>query len=408
MTDRDLNPSSKKDCFEVETIDGRKYQVWTVGYAPLYRPDIGEQLKNEVASKDTMCTADIRIRAFRKREDGTTFEWTVGFVPLSDPEKAGEIIAQVKNENTECKCDIRIQAFREIGKKLSKNQLRMPGVTNKIRRFFMQFPETKPKDAARILGLHYETYRNMLSVEKHRVKKYLETKVLGRLPKRLPVESHRVTWTFEEPLPGDVLACIEREARRRKPSRYAPKPVGEWYVAPNRNRMRFYTDEHVSIRVFPISKTIRIEPGHRMAWPALKIYVQNALFAGGVDLERCEEVSEQLVPQSRHKTFAVPGLDTTFKIDHYRDPLGLTIQADRSHPEHLETVEEWPSWIKPQLKAIEQQTGAITELTEQIRVHLSVMRGIGQSTKEQTKAITDLKKAIAMFTEIVSSLETKK
>ncbi len=73
--------------------------------------------------------------------------------------------------------------------------------------------------------------------------------------------------------------------------------------------------------------------------------------------------------------------------------MGITIKADGSHSEHIEVDEKWPTWIKPQLNAIAAQTGAITDLTEQIKLHLAVMKGINKSTKSSAKATENLVKA---------------
>ena len=120
----------------------------------------------------------------------------------------------------------------------------------------------------------------------------------------------------------------------------------------------------------------------------LRRHVLIAFLKGGLDPKRAEVKSRLLVPSERHRTFKV-GPVTPFKIDFYKDPLGLTIKADGSHPEHIEAVEGWPSWIKPQLRALGAQTEAITALTEQIKLHLEVMKGIGEATKD-LKVSTDL------------------
>ena len=269
---------------------------------------------------------------------------------------------------------------------LSQNPLR---VTRRIRNFLWRFPKAMPKEVCRILDLDYKRYHNMVSVEKSRLKKFLAAKKKGR---GLGPLEHRVEWGTEKRLAPVVVGAVEFEALRRKPTRAQKKPFGEWYVIPNRNRMLFYRDDFVSIRVFPKSGTCRVLTSKPMDWPQLKICVENAFFKAGLDLKDCEALSEQLAPSSRTRVFKV-GPVTPFKIDFYKPSLGITIKANGSHPEHIEVPEDWPTWIKPQLNAIAAQTDAITKLTEQINLHLAVMKGINKSTKSSAKATENLVEA---------------
>jgi len=227
----------------------------------------------------------------------------------------------------------------------------------------------------------------MVSVEKSNLKRWMTTKVYGRLPKPL-LAAHRVEWELENPLDMITLSILSVEAGKCRPKLSEPRPVDKWYVIPNRNNMREFHNEFVTVRVFPKSGTVRILAGQEMDFETLRRHVKIAFLKGGLDSGTAEVKSRLLVPAEKHRTFKV-GPVTPFKIDYYKDPLGLTIKADGSHPEHIETVEGWPSWIKPQLRAIAEQTGAITDLTKQIRLHLRVMKGINKSV-ENLRVSTDL------------------
>lgn len=234
----------------------------------------------------------------------------------------------------------------------------------------------------------------MVSVEKCNLKKWMRTKVLGRLPKPL-VSAHRVEWEFEKKLDMVTLSILSVEAGKRRPRLSDPRPVDEWYVIPNRNNMREFHNEFVTVRVFPKSGTVRILAGQEMDFETLRRHVKIAFLKGGLDPDTAEVKSRLLVPAEKHRTFKVGGPVTPFKIDFYKDPLGLTIKADGSHPEHIETVEGWPSWVKPllesqarQTESQGRQTEAITLLTDQIRLHLDVMKGISGAVKD-LKVSTD-------------------
>lgn len=260
-------------------------------------------------------------------------------------------------------------------------------VTERIRKFLWQFPKSSPKEICRILGLDYKKYRNMVTVEKCNLKKWMGTKVLGRLPKPL-LSAHRVEWELEKPLDMITLVRLCAEAAKRRPRLSDSRPVDEWYVIPNRNGMREFHNEFVTVRVFPKSGTVRILAGQEMDFSTLQRHVKIAFLKGGLDPETADVKARLLVPSEKHRTFKV-GPVTPFKIDFYKDPLGLTIKADGSHPLHIETVEGWPTWVRPlimsnfrQTEAQEKQTEAITMLTEQIKLHLDVMKGINDAVKD--------------------------
>jgi len=260
-------------------------------------------------------------------------------------------------------------------------------VTERIRKFLWQFPNSSPKEACRILDLPYKKYRNMVSVEKSNLKRWMATKIYGRLPKPL-LAAHRVEWSLEKPLDMPSLLVLGAEAGKRKPSLAQARPVDEWYVVPNRNNMREFHNEFVTVRVFPKSGTVRILAGMDMDFEVLRRHVMIAFLKGGLAPDKAELKSRLLIPAERHRTFKI-GPVTPFKIDFYKDPLGLTLKADGSHPENIEAVEGWPVWVRPYMMATAQQTEAITALTEQIRLHLDVMKGINEAVKD-LRVSTDL------------------
>jgi len=279
-------------------------------------------------------------------------------------------------------------------------------VTERIRKFLWKFPKSSPKEVCRTLNLDYKKYRNMVTVEKCNLKKWLGTKVQGRLPKKPLLSAHRVEWSFEQPLDMIALSVLSAEAGKRRPRLSDPRPVDEWYVVPNRNNMREFHNEFVTVRVFPKSGTVRVLAALDMDFEVFRRHVKIAFLKGGLSEEQAELKSRLLIPSEKHRTFRV-GPVTPFKIDFYKDPLGLTLKADGSHPEHIEAVEGWPSWIKPQLYAIHEQTDAIKQLTEQIRVHLSVMQGIDKSTKQSVEATERLVSVVEKLYRLIARLETK-
>jgi len=59
----------------VKGEDGNTYDMWTVGYVPLSRPDLAKKVISEVESYgDTVCAVDVRITAYRKMRDSEFLE----------------------------------------------------------------------------------------------------------------------------------------------------------------------------------------------------------------------------------------------------------------------------------------------------------------------------------------------
>lgn len=296
-------------------------------------------------------------------------------------------------------------------------RIKIPNITAHIRKILMKYPHSKPKQIAFLLwnkvgkdyypnrkGL-YRYYRDLIKTEKCIWNKWLKTEektyILGRPLKPLNFKplpgSHRVEYSLERPLSQFFIEKIKEEANKNRPKIRDKKPFGVWYVIPNRNRMMELHNKFITIRVFPKSGTIRILPGLAMPLGHLKVHVENALYFGGLSLEEISEVSKQLIPVSRHRIFNVGKIDP-FKIKFYKDSLGLIISADGSHPRHLETEESYPSWIKDLFDNNLEISKALKEFSEQIEVHLSVLRGIKGSTEE-------LNKAILLLTNILHKLE---
>jgi hypothetical protein len=103
---------------------------------------------------------------------------------------------------------------------------------------------------------------------------------------------------------------------------------------------------------------------------------------------------------ARHRTFST-GPMTPFKVKFYRDALGLTILADRSHPEHLEIVECWPTWIPCLFELQRGNTLAVSQFAAQISSHLHVMQGIGSAVDRLNETVERLRKQLEANSEWV-------
>jgi hypothetical protein len=145
-----------------------------------------------------------------------------------------------------------------------------------------------------------------------------------------------------------------------------------------------------------------------MTYPDLRAFIEDA-FAKALPSRALLSDSfgcmiSGLQVAQRHRTFRI-GPVTPFKVNFYKDTLGLGILADGSHPEHLETHENWPPWIPPlfefqrsQASALEKNTKVLSEFTSQITRHLEVMAGIASAAGSLKGTASGLKEAVGSLT----------
>jgi hypothetical protein len=300
---------------------------------------------------------------------------------------------------------------------ISKDQVRVIRVTKLIDELLWAFPKSSPKEVSRLLTLRlfpsqpvennhpqiYKQYKNMISVRKSQLNKWRACKDYGRPLKALQV-THRIEWEVEKSLPVELLLRVKAVGSKRRPRVEDAKPVGVWYEIPNRNRQLEYHDDFVSIRVLPQSGTVRVLAAKDFVdYKEFEDRVWDAFLKAELTTKECDSVVQKLRTTDRHKVFKV-GPVTPFKIDYYKDSLGLELVADGSHPLHIEAHESWPTWIRPQLHAVGLQTEAITMLTEQIKLHLGVMQGIEKVSLKQAEATDKLVSAEDKLTKSVTRL----
>lgn len=283
--------------------------------------------------------------------------------------------------------------------------MKIPGITKEIRKILSKYPHASPMEIARFLyekigknlfpdeRSFYLYYRGLINTEKWAWNKWLKTEEKGRLLKSLKIstkarllDSHRIEWTFETPLSQVYIEKISMEASKIRPGSKDKKPIGSWYVIPNRNRMREFHNEHLTVRIFPISGTARILPAYVMPFEHLRIYLENALFLGGLSIEESEKLSWEIIPSSRSKTFHVGRVDP-FKIDYYEKSLGMVIKADGSHPRHIEVDEKFPAWTKILIQSNIDLSNTQKELSENMRSHIEVLKSINESFQEFLKVL---------------------
>ena len=261
----------------------------------------------------------------------------------------------------------------------------MNGITSRIREALLLHPESSTKAICVYLKIDYNKYKGFIWKERSNLKSVLSSKVLGR---PLEPQFHRVEFSFI--IDGWIFARVQAEADRHG------KGSGVWYRSKNRNRALVYHDRFCTLTVFPKSLSCRCLMGFPMPLDHFRVHVQNALFKSGLDIVDCERLSGEMEIASQSRTFLV-GDVAPFKIDFYRNSLGLTLKADGSHPKHIEVDENAPSWI-PYL------IDNLIEYTTQINKHLDVLDkqsdaldGIKRINKSINRSINRLNEILERF-----------
>jgi hypothetical protein len=263
-------------------------------------------------------------------------------------------------------------------------------VSHQIKEYFYKYPNSTARECCRALRLDYSKCGGRARKIKHDFKRWKGSIVTvtdqhGRLLNPL-TSVHRLEFGLKEPVPASYVAVLEEKA-------CTGRVKGAWYRSPNRNRQLEYFDDRISVRVYPKSGTCRIFPRNITGFEDVRACVEDTfakvLPTSAILSDSFKHMIDGLQPARRHRTFPV-GPITPFKVDFYRDPLGLTILADRSHPEHLEVVETWPTWVAPLFELQRETTVALQEFATQIRSHLHVMQGIGSAVDRLNETIDRL------------------
>jgi hypothetical protein len=264
-----------------------------------------------------------------------------------------------------------------------------------IKEYFRKFPKSTARECCRMLGLDYSKYGGRARKIKYDITRWMQSTVPatdshGQLLKSL-TSVHRREFGFKEPVPASYVAVLEEKA-------LAGRVQGAWYRSPNRNRQLEYSDDRVSVRVYPKSGTCRVLPRQGMTFENVRIHVSDAfarvLPASAVLSNSFQEMINGLQVARRHRTFHI-GPVTPFKVNFYRSSLGLDILADGSHPEHLEVRENWPAWIAPLLELQRNNATVLSQFASQISSHLHVMQGIGVAVDRLNEAVRDLVQTIS-------------
>lgn len=283
---------------------------------------------------------------------------------------------------------------RKMVKELTGENVSNTSLTpfTRIKLYIAEYPDKQAKVALEALGLSYKKYGGTYRAEKCKFRSALQ---FGRVHRAL---DHRLVLTGR--LSARQVVDVLKLAVRCRPVR-GDRPVGRWYLVPNRNRMMCFRDESRG--------TLKIHQNGSLVFEArirdlhqVKDAVFEALHlgcSGPLKYEETVAIIESLHPQRRQRVIYVGKELPPFQTDAYKGSLGLTIGADKSHHGYLEVAEDWPTWAIIQQKLVEnhvmvdldqrnQDRQIVHELAQQIKSHLKVMEGIGKAVDSLNGTLT--------------------
>ena len=238
------------------------------------------------------------------------------------------------------------------------------GVIEKLRTYFLRYPNSRPSFACMVLHLDRKRYCATARVVKSRVRKtWGGANIQGDTLQALS-SVHRQVWYLKGGVPsGPVLSALLDAARR------GMNRDDTWYFSNNQNRQLNFRSQYLAIRILPTTR--RLEVLCRMSGMTgiqVRERFEEVLFSsltGRLSQDHdashiARDLSWKLVPKERHRRFEFPP-GPYYKLRFYEDTHGLVIQHDASEAvNEQEVIEKNPAWI-PDLYH------AIARLAEQIR-----------------------------------------
>lgn len=245
------------------------------------------------------------------------------------------------------------------------------GLIDRLRNYFLKYPNSKPKYACMALHLDPKRYGATARVVKSRVRRmWGGANVQGDVLEAL-TSVHRQLWYLKGGVPsGAVLSAFMVAAET------GLKQDNAWYVSNNQNGQLNYRSRLLAIRILPSTRRLEVLcriPGTRgtdVREEFQRILVSALEGRPSSDYEArhvAEELSWKLVPKERHRRFEFPP-GPYYRNRFYEDTLGVVIQHDLSEgTNEQEAIEKIPAWILDVLQALERLAYCQRETMKEVK-----------------------------------------
>jgi len=97
---------------------------------------------------------------------------------------------------------------------------------------------------------------------------------------------------------------------------------------------------------------------------------------------------------SLHVAVQIPGMKAVRRFKARVPDRGVVVRKDNSHPNCLEFEFNVPTLVRDLAAVIDKQSAVLKDFTQQIEVHLSVLRGINEAVNHLTEATNDFKNVV--------------
>jgi hypothetical protein len=268
------------------------------------------------------------------------------------------------------------------------------GVIEKLRTYFLRYPDSGPRFACRALHLDPKRYGATARVVKSRVRKtWGGANIQGDTLEAL-TSIHRQLWYLEGGVPGGSVlsALIDLAGRGRNQD-------DTWYFSNNQNRQLNYRSQYLAIRVLPTTRRLEVlcrMP--KMNGIDVRQKFEGILYStlkGHLPLDHdashiARDLSSRLVPVERHRRFEFPP-GPHYKIRYYEDTLGLVIQHEASETmNEQEAIEKIPPWI-PDLIHV---TARLAEYQKETRRELQQLKELVMRQQHEPNANANVKTVV--------------
>jgi hypothetical protein len=231
------------------------------------------------------------------------------------------------------------------------------GVIEKLRTYFLRYPNSKPRFACKALHLDPKRYGATARVVKSRVRKTWGGANIQADTLEALTSVHRQLWYLKGGVPsGPVLSAFVMAAEK------GMKQDDTWYVSNNQNGQLNYRSRLLAIRILPSTRRLEVLcriPGTRGTdvreeFQGILVSALEGRLPPDYEAHHlAEELSWKLAPKERHRRFEFPP-GPYYRNRFYEDTFGLVIQNDLSEGvNQQEAIEKIPSWIPNLLQALE-------------------------------------------------------
>jgi len=264
-------------------------------------------------------------------------------------------------------------------------------MSERIRQYALEYPNMKAKAICHALCIDYEKHGSLarkVLFQEHR--RYPSEAGVWGVTRCLNPSLHHVVFESSDCAPQWLVELVVSQGS-----------VFGWRMVKAGNLVYYLREiQHFAqIRLFPKSRKLllygRGEQSLKEVLTSLFRYMAGEVLDGWKEGE-LQLFIERLFAfgASQHVAVQIPGVKMVGRFKARLPDTGVVVQKDNSHPNCLEFEFNVPTPVRDLAAHIEKQSAVLTDFTQQIKVHLSVLQSINKAVNRFTEAINDFKNVV--------------